>query len=379
VAACEDFDAILRSRAAAGESPVVTQARDAATHEGKDACVRIAKLRLVDVAGDALEVRLDGAVWPPQQLDRVRYLDPGPHGLERIDPRGGSAGRALALAAGETLTVSLRSLEPVDPTRIDGELLRFLAERPRAASDGDAAPPANARDTPPAAEARDAADSRGRAGSPSSESFRLDASPLGTMYHQADYSARALNALEDTSTSLVGRLAIEWYPLPERIRDWFGIGATWVQDFGTGDFDYSESLAQLMSRYAWGRWRFGAKLGTGFIAAGGQRFAPLEPGLEAGVRFGDLFINAAGTFILPISDVSHGVYTELSGYGLEGRLTLDYRVWRSLGVQLSLASRRFAFDLESPDGILIGGAPAPARSSMVDRYTSGYFGVVVNL
>jgi hypothetical protein len=167
--------------------------------------------------------------------------------------------------------------------------------------------------------------------------------------------------------------------LPESLRDWFGVGATWVQDFGTGNFDYSESLALLMSRYSWGRWRFGAKLGTGFIMAGGQRFAPLEPGLEAGVRLGDLHIQAAGTFIVPISDVSHGVYTQLSGYGLEGRLALGYPVWRSLGVQLALASRRFGFDLELPGDVLIDQAPAPARASMVDRYTSVYLGLTVEL
>jgi hypothetical protein len=383
VAACEDYDAILRSQAAADESDVVIQARDAATREGKEACVRIAKLRLVDIdiASDALEVRLDGAVWSPQQLDRVRYLDPGPHGLERIDA-GGTVSRALSLPAGETLTVSLRSLEPVDATSVDAELLRFLAERPRAtANERAAAAPDSGRDAAPAARALDAAEARGTAGNPSSESFRLDASLLGTMVHQVDYSARALSAFDGTSTSLVGRVALEWYPLPEHWRDWFGIGSIWVQDFGTGDFDYSESLALLMSRYSWGRWRVGAKLGTGFIMAGGQRFVPLEPGLEAGGRFGDLLVHVTGTFIAPISDVSHTIYTDISGYGLEGRLSFDYRIWRWLGVQLSLASRRFAFDLSLPDSdiVLTDGGPAPGSSSMVDRYTSGYVGVTMSL
>jgi hypothetical protein len=383
VAACEDFDAILRSRAAATEPAVVVPARDAATREGREACVRIAKLRLVEVdrASGALEVRLDGAVWPRQQLDRVRYLDPGPHGLERIDASGASS-RALSLPAGETLTVSLRSLEPVEQTSVDAELLRFLAERPHPApSARDAALPADTRDAAPAARATEAAEPAGAAGKPSSERFRLDASLLGTMYHQVEYSARALSSFEGTSTSLVGRLALEWHPLPERIRDWFGVGATWVQDYGTGDFDYSESVALVMSRYSWGRWRVGAKLGTGFVMAGGQRFAPLEPSLELGGRFGDLFVQAVGTFVAPISDVSHSIYTDISGYGLEGRIALDYQVWRWLGVQLSLASRRFAFDLALPDSsvVLGDGAPAPRASSMVDRYTSGYLGVIVSL
>lgn len=376
VAACEDYDAILRSRAAADESDIVVRARDAATREGKEACVRIAKLRLVevDIGSDALEVRLDGAVWPPRQLDRVRYLDPGPHGLERIDARG-TVSRALSLPAGETLTVSLRSLEAVEQTSVDAELLRFLAERPHPAA---SAPP-NARDAAPSTRAGE--QGRDTAADPSSERFRLDASLLGTMFHQAEYSARALSSFEDSSTSLVGRVALEWHPLPARLRDGFGIGATWVQDFGTGDFDYSESVALLMSRYSWGRWRLGATLGTGFVMAGGQRFIPLEPGLEVGGRFGDLFVHVSGTFIAPVSDVNHTLYTDISGYGLDGRLALDYRVWRSLGVQLSLASRRFAFDLELPDGdiVLTGGAPVPRSSSMVDRYTSGYLGLIVNL
>lgn len=383
VAACEDYDAILRSRAAANEPAVVVQARDAANGEGREACVRIAKLRLVEVdsANGALEVRLDGAVWPPQQLGRVRYLDPGPHGLERIDASGTSS-RALSLPAGETLTVSLRSLEPVEQTSVDAELLRFLAERPPPAPNArDAALPADIRDAAPAARATEAAESPGAAGKPSSEIVRVDASLLGTMYHQVEYSARALSSFEGTSTSLVGRLALEWHPLPESIRDWFGVGATWVQDYGTGDFDYSESVAHVMSRYSWGRWRVGAKLGTGFVMAGGQRFAPLEPSLELGGRFGRLFVQAVGTFVAPISDVSHSIYTDISGYGLEGRLALDYRVWRWLGVQLSLASRRFAFDLDLPDSsvVLSDGAAVPRSSSMVDRYTSGYLGLSVSL
>ena len=380
VAACEDYDAILRSRAARDESTVVAQARDAATQEGTDACGRIAKLRLVDVAGAAREVRLDGTPWPARQLDRVRYLDPGPHGLERVDARARTSRRVLSLAAGETLTVSLRSLEPVSQARVDGELLRFLAERPRT-SPSDSERSQGVRDTPPPA--RPPAGVAAPLDAFRPETFRLEASPLGSMYHDVDVSERGLQPYADDSTSLVARLALAWFPLPEGARDYLGIGATWVQDFGTGRFAYSKQLARLMSRYSLGRWRFGAGVGTGYQHTGvdllDQRFSLVEPSLEAGARFGDFSLDAAGNVVIPVGYSATSLYAELSGYGVEGRVALDYHLWRWLGVQLSLSLSRFDFDLDAPDDIVLDGAPAPSRANVVDRYASGYLGVSVSL
>jgi len=376
VAACEDYDAILRSQAEASESPVVAQAREGASQEGKEACGRIAKLRLVDLAGDAVVVRLDGSVWPSKQLDRVRYLDPGPHAIERVAPRQRARRRVLSIAAGETLTVSLRSLEPVAHASVDAELLRFLGERQR--------PPAGELDPAPVGE-RDtvisgresAAKARAR------DRFRLEAQPLGSMYHHVDFSAPAFDSFEQDSVGLAGRLALEWSPLPERVRDWFGVGASWVQDFDTSRFHYSQALGFVSSHYTLGRWRFGARLGLGFLEAGvellDQRFALVEPALDASARFGELTIDTTWAFIAPVGYADHSVYSNLSGYGLEGRVTLDYRVWRWLGVQLSAALGRFDYHLESPDIILLDGAAPPNEMTVLDLYTSGFLGLSASL
>jgi hypothetical protein len=264
--------------------------------------------------------------------------------------------------------------QPIDAS-VDGELLRFLAERPRTLNrernEG-------LRDSalPPA---RPSSGSAARA----SESFRLEASPLGSMYHDVDVSARGLEPYADDSASLVARLALAWFPLPAGMRDYLGIGATWVQDLGTGRFDYSKQLARLMSRFTSGRWRFGASLGTGYQHTGAdlleERFSFVEPSLEAGVRFGELAIDATGNVILPLGYTATTLYSELSGYGVEGRVAFDYRLWRWLGVQLSLALSRFDFDLSAPDDILLDGVPVPGRANLVDHYASGYLGVSMSL
>ncbi|HTV19113.1 MAG TPA: hypothetical protein VMG12_10590 [Polyangiaceae bacterium] len=376
IAACEDYDAILRSRAAEGESSVVAQARGAAEEEGTDACARIAKLRLVDVASDAVEVRLDGTPWPRPQQERVRYVDPGPHGLERVDPRAGTLRRVLSLAAGEALTVSLRSLEPVAHGSVDADRLRFLVERPRRASGGLERDDASDIATSPGGADADAA--------PPLDTFRLELAPLGTMYNDVDVSEPSLNRYGDDSTSLVARLALALFPLPERWRDYLGVGATWVQDLGTGRFSYTKSVARIMSRQSFGRWRFGASVGAGYQESGVdllvQRLSLIEPALEAGVRLGELSVTAAGSVALPLGYSETTLYTDLSGYGVEGRVAFDYRLWRWLGVQLSLGWSRFDFDFEAPDvNFRLDGAPLPRSANVVNQYTSAYLGVSMSL
>jgi tetratricopeptide (TPR) repeat protein len=248
---------------------------------------------------------------------------------------------------------------------------------------GSGAAPASPPDSaPPASKAR------GELPTDIAPTLQLDFSFFGSMNNRVWFSRSEFATYDTDSASMAGRLALSWYPLPDL--DWLGFGASWVQDYGTGPFHYTEALASVMSRYLAGPWRFGAQLGGGFLHTGvdvlNQRYILLKPSVDAGVQLGNFSTSASFGLLAPLTAVGSSLYGDYRGYGVEGRLALDYRLWRWLGVQLSAALSRLEFDLDSPDGDanLDGGdmlpdMEPPSSVTVVDRYTTVLLSLSVNL
>lgn len=220
--------------------------------------------------------------------------------------------------------------------------------------------------------------------------LQLDFSFFGSVNNRVSFSRSEFDTYDTDSASMAGRLALSWYPLAAPDLDWLGFGASWVQDYGTGPFHYTEALASVMSRHLAGPWRLGAQLGGGFLHTGvdvlNQRYILLKPSVDAGAQFGNFSADASVGLFAPLTAVGPSFYGDYRGYGVEGRLALDYRLWRWLGVQLSAALSRLEFDLDSPaDGAELArgdmrpAVAAPSSVTVVDRYTTVLLSLTVNL
>jgi len=252
------------------------------------------------------------------------------------------------------------------------------------------APSPIAAQVSPPDSAPEAGEAQGERRPGNAPALQLDFSFFGSMNNRVGFSRSEFIAHTADSASMAGRLALSWYPLQGHDLDWLGFGATWVQDYGTGRFHYTEALASVMSRYLTGMWRFGAQLGAGFLHSGAdilnQRYIVLKPSVDAGAHWGEFTASAGVGLFAPLTDVGPSFYGDYRGYGVEGRLALDYRLWRWLGVQLSAALSRLDFDLESPvddaeldRGDTLPDATVPSSVTVVDRYTTVLLSLTVNL
>lgn len=212
--------------------------------------------------------------------------------------------------------------------------------------------------------------------------LHLDVSLFGSINNRVEFSEGFFDSYGPDSSSLAGRMSLTWYGLPKHAA-WLGFGASWVQDYGMGRFNYTEALGAVTSRYLVGRWHFGAQLGVGYLSSGtevlSQRYALIKPSAEAGVRLGALSARAIAAFIIPVEEVGNSLYTRSSGYGGEGALVLDYRLWRWLGTQVTGSLSRLALDLEDPADGLIDREQPPPSVSVLDQYTSLFVSLSASL
>jgi hypothetical protein len=345
VAACDDYDAILRSTVAQGETPVTAQAREAAAQEINDAYARTARVSLLDTERAPREVRLDGVIWPREQLDRARAVDPGPHTVDVTRADGTSTRTVVTLAEGESFPLSLQTFQRVELPQPEAALPPVPS---RAAQQRSHAPASGA--TP--VSAGDALQEQREPGRRADETFQLDIAPLASMNSRVTSSGSAFDGVEK-SDALITRIAVSWYPFGDPVRDLLGFSGSWATDV-SGEFQYAEYLAGIQARHFLGNWRLGAKLDFGNIQASSALIALnhilLRPTISAGLGWGDVSIGAEASVRVPVSYISAPIKAATYRYGLEGRFVLDYRVWRWLGLQLSASLLRVAFDLRTSAG-----------------------------
>lgn len=367
VEACQDYDAILRSPPGKDESVVAAEAREAATDESSEAYARTAKLSLERVGFTERAVRLDGALWPAEQLGTVRELDPGTHLLEVERPPGEPLRIELKLAEGEMLRFSLDSLEakrrssvPASPRRLSLPGVQHSARLSEAHPTG----------AGPLAAASERADT-----------FYLDFALYSLAIRSIELEGVTKTPFAGSTSAFYPVISLRWFPFSGVLHDWLGVTARGGAR-GAGSI---ESQAGLRGRRVWDPLTFGFEVVFGQLRTAPldegttiPHYAMLEPGLDLTWQIGDCSLSGAVGAILPYYFGMEAQYPDVSGYGFEATVALEYRLWRWLGVQLSVRGRRIDLDLGTPvrDPTFLGD---PAEGSAVDDYLMTQLSLTLNL
>lgn len=380
VAACRDYDFILGSNASESESAVTLEARAAAELESADAHRRPAQLKLAYTGIAPRSVRMDGIEWPAAQFGTARQIDPGEHVLEVERPGTEPLRIRSSFGQGETLTFSLDELRLLRHATAPDSPAPPRTPEPVPAARPDPSPAVTNVDHPAPTEHTRAA--------PPAEVFRLELSMFGWIDKSRRYDTDDPSLGDTRSDGNITRVAATLFPLSGEWRDWLGITASWETAYR--ERLHRELLAGLRVRHASGPVEFGFQLAAGTLQSGrldtpALSYSLVQPSLDVRWRSGGFSLSGSLALALPFDygTQAEAQYPDITGYGVVAGLGMEYRIWRSVGVQLSALLRRFylepaVLEITQTSGLLPLIEPSYAVS-ILDVDTSWCFGVIIQL
>jgi len=201
----------------------------------------------------------------------------------------------------------------------------------------------------------------------------------------------------------VYRIDAAFYPFARPVKDRIALVAGYESAFsGTvrdGDADeafsvnFSEFFGGVRLRQPIGKHEIGLSGTVGAMSAGlddpeGAARIPefsytvFNPSIDLGLDFGAVAVRTALGYRKTIGSFGQASETDwfprMTGYGIDGKLELEYRYSEEVAFELSGAMRRYVLEMNSRPEDAINGESEVAGGA-VDRYLSGYVGMKLTL
>ena len=111
-------------------------------------------------------------------------------------------------------------------------------------------------------------------------------------------------------------------------------------------------------------------------------YTVLNPAIDLGLNFGDVSVRTALGYRKTLGDFGQESETRwfprMTGYGLDGKVELEYRYSEELAFEVSGTLRRYVLEMNSVPQDAIDGTSEVAGGA-IDSYVGGYFGLNLTL
>jgi hypothetical protein len=206
-----------------------------------------------------------------------------------------------------------------------------------------------------------------------------------------------------TTNGWVYRFDAEFFPFARPVKERLSLLATYESTLAGKVHDtrvdrnfnvnFSELSAGMRVRQAFGPHEVGLQVTLGRLNTGLEdpehlsgvpefTYVLVTPSLDGKLRFGPATLQASVGYRRALGSYGEASsadwFPHMDGYGIDGRLGLEYRISDQVAFQFAGSMRRFILTMNSKPSDAVGGV-AEVAAGAVDSYLAGYFGLSLTL
>jgi hypothetical protein len=206
-----------------------------------------------------------------------------------------------------------------------------------------------------------------------------------------------------TTNDWVYRFDAEFFPFARPVKERLSLLANYESTLAGKVHDgrvdrnfnvnFSELAAGMRGRQALGPHEIGLQVTIGRLSTGLEdpqhlsgvpefTYVLLTPSLDGKLRFGPATLQGSVGYRRALGGYGEASsadwFPHMEGYGIDGKLGLEYRISEQVAFQFSGSMRRFILTMNSKPADAVGGV-AEVAAGAVDSYFAGYFGLNLTL